>query len=228
MQAAGRVGGAALRAGRALFGGATAPSACAGVPSGCATVPRAAGAWRRLSTRQQEPASPQEAAEGATEAKEAPAEERLAAMKESYLLSLADMENLRHRTKKDVENASNFAIQRFARDVIGVADVLALAMKGLAAAQEAPGALDPAKVVADLHEGLSLTVAELRRAFTKHGLVEIDPLHQRFDANLHNALYEVHRPDVEAGTVVDVQKKGYLLNHRVIRPADVGVSKRDA
>lgn len=181
---------------------------------------------------------------------------KLAQLQDSYLRCLADMENLRQRTKKEVESASQFAIQKFCKDVIGVADVLELALGSVKgdervkallggsrdsieesdtpndseeAAIKAAMSLSKEELVRrlkDLSVGLAMTLSELVKVFSKHGLTALDPIHQKFDPNYHMALYEVPNPELETGTVVAVQKKGYLLNHRVIRPASVGVSKK--
>lgn len=143
------------------------------------------------------------------------------------------MENLRQRTKREVEAASQFAIQRFCKDIISVADVLEMAL----ASATAPSASDngsgpekslssPRKQLEDMLAGLEMTLEELHKVFARHNVTPISPLHQRFDPNLHNALYEMPTADSEPGTIVAVQKKGYMLHQRVIRPADVGVARK--
>lgn len=147
------------------------------------------------------------------------------------------MENLRQRTKRDIEAASLFAIQRFSKDIISVADVLEMALASAkhptqpattgetedASASPSPSAHTQLK---DLLDGLTMTMTEMHQVFNKHGISIIDPLHQKFDPNLHNALYEVPSAEVDAGTIVSVQKKGFLLHGRVLRPADVGVARQ--
>jgi molecular chaperone GrpE len=191
-------------------------------------------------------------------------ETKIAELQDSYLRCLAEMENVRQRTRREVESASVFAIQKFCRDVIGVADVLELALGAVqgdprteallrgkineeAEAESAREVSDSAGVNAetartetdlsaaeleqrlrDLATGLSMTLRELLSVFARHGVTPIDPLHQRFDPNFHMAMYEVPRTDIEPGTVVAVQKKGYVLNQRVVRPAAVGVSRKDS
>lgn len=178
---------------------------------------------------------------------------KIAQLQDSYLRCLADMENLRQRTKKEVDAASSFAIQKFCKDIVSVADVLELAVgsvkkdartaKLLQGQEEAVEEVDTpsdavdsamqmskeelAHLLKDLSVGLSMTLSELVKVFARHGVTSIDPLHQKFDPNFHMALYEVNNAELDVGTVVAVQKKGYLLNHRVIRPASVGVSKND-
>lgn len=158
---------------------------------------------------------------------------------------LADMENLRQRTKREVEAASQFAIQRFCKDIVGIADILEMAL--LSSNPEVEGS--NIEQSGQLRKGVQMTLEELYRVFARHGVTTIDPLHQRFDPNLHNALYEiplssiksttssgttqtkdgstVSPTSIEPGMIVKVQKKGYLLHHRVIRPADVGVARQD-
>lgn len=151
-------------------------------------------------------------------------------------MALADMENLRQRTKRDIEAAGQFSIQKFSKDVISIADVLEMALgsanpAGQVRGGDAPGtpalgAAEAGKRLSDLLDGLSMTLEELHKVFAKHGVAVIDPLHQRFDPKIHNAIYEVPTTDVDPGVVVAVQKKGYTLHHRVIRPAEVGVSRK--
>jgi molecular chaperone GrpE len=174
-------------------------------------------------------------------------EAKLKEVSDSYLRLLADMENLRARTKKEVEAASQFAVTKFAKDVISVADVMEMALKSVdpehpllagPAAERAESDVDSqatpnppngegiAGKYEQLIKGLGMTLEEVRKVLKKHGVVPIEPLHQRFDPNLHNALFQVPTADAEAGVVVSVAKKGYLLHHRVLRAADVGVSKK--
>lgn len=158
-------------------------------------------------------------------------DKQLKELKDSYLLALADMENLRHRAKRDNEASSLFAIQKFSKDIISVADILEMALTSVgpmpADAAATPAVpLDAEKKLADLIAGLSMTLAELHKAFQKHGLTAIDPMHQKFNPNEHNALFETPSDKVDPGTIINVQKKGYMLYQRVIRPADVGVARK--
>ena len=182
-------------------------------------------------------------------------EAKVAQLQDSYLRCLADMENLRTRTRKEVDSASTFAIQKFCKDIVGVADVLELALGSVkgdprtaALLAGTPGPLEDQSDarsdavdtsaaaqlsreellhrLKDLAVGLSMTLSELMSVFSKHGLTAVDPIHQRFDPNYHMALYEVPSGEHEEGTVLAVQKKGYILHQRVIRPASVGVSKK--
>lgn len=150
-------------------------------------------------------------------------------------MALADMENLRQRTKRDISVAEQFSIQKFSKDIVSVADVLEMALASVnpsskgavsdAQSTPSPGA-DAGKKLTDLLEGLSMTLEELHKVFAKHGVTIIDPLHQKFDPKIHNALYEIPTGEVDPGVVVAVQKKGYMLHQRIIRPAEVGVSRK--
>lgn len=144
-------------------------------------------------------------------------------MKDAYLEKVADMENLRNRTKKEVENSSLFTIQKFSKDLLSIGDVLEMALKSVPEAQLKHPENHSLR---DLHEGVSMTMAELTRCFKKHGIESVDPLLQKFDPNLHSALLEIPSTEHEEGTIILVQKKGYTLNGRVIRAASVGVAKK--
>lgn len=150
------------------------------------------------------------------------------------------MENLRQRTKREVDAAKSFGHQSFAKDIIGVADVLEMALEAVKKLPEVRAGKSDVKHtptvdassqshgLMDLIDGLQMTLTELSRAFAKNGIAAIDPLHQRFDPNLHTALFEIpssSNDGVEPGTVVSVQKKGYTINGRLLRSASVGVSK---
>lgn len=168
---------------------------------------------------------------------------KIAELKDSYLRLLADMENLRTRTRKETEAASQYAITKFSKDVIGVADVLEMALKavdpahplltGRAAEQAQPADDAPAvpraadtSPLGQLVLGIEMTLEETRKVLMKHGIVPIEPLHQPFDPHMHNALFQVPTAAVAPGTVVAVVKRGYSLHQRVLRAADVGVAKQ--
>ncbi len=153
-------------------------------------------------------------------------DKRILELQDSYLRVLADMENLRMRTKKEVENGKQFAVQSFAKDVIGVVDILELALESAKPTTSNDSCETSSHLLQDVVNGLSLTLAEAQKVLAKNGVMPIDPLHQKFDPNFHTALFEIPNSDLEESTVLSVQKKGYLLHHRVIRPASVGISKK--
>jgi molecular chaperone GrpE len=144
-----------------------------------------------------------------------------AELKNQLLRTLADMENLRRRTQKQVRDASQFAIANFARDLLSVGDNLRRAIETVS---------DDARAAADgdlktLLEGVELTERDMLRALEKHGVTKSDPQGDRFDPNFHQAMFEVPNPDVASGTVVQVMQPGYIIGDRVLRPAMVGVAK---
>jgi len=166
------------------------------------------------------------AAEAASEEQtEVDAEARLrqenAELKDRLLRTLAEMENLRKRTEREVADSRVYGISAFARDVLGVADNIQRALEAIGEdwkkhADEAGRAL---------YEGVELTERDLLKALEKHGVRRIDPQGQKFDPNLHQAVYEVPDDSVPAGTVVQVLQPGFTIGDRILRPAMVGVAK---
>ena len=150
------------------------------------------------------------------------AETELTTVKDQHLRLLADMENLRRRTQEDVKKASKFGIQKFAKEIVSIADLLEMAIDSIPKSELS---VAEQKHLRDLHKGVELTLNEMIATFKRHGIEQINPIQQKFDANYHNALYEVVAENEEDGTILAVQKKGYTLNDRLIRPAEVGVSK---
>jgi molecular chaperone GrpE len=170
-----------------------------------------------------QPATPETSANPAA----APNEDQMVALareaadyKDKLLRSLAEMENLRKRTERQVADARDYGIATFARDILAVADNM----------ERALGALD-----ADLREkadagtkalldGVELTERELLKVLEKHGVKKFDPLGEKFDPNLHQAMYQVPDPSRPAGTVAQVVQPGYMIGDRMLRPALVGVA----
>jgi molecular chaperone GrpE len=148
----------------------------------------------------------------------------VADLKDRLLRSLAEMENLRRRTEKQVADERVYGIASFARDVLAVADNMRRALD--AVTPELRETADPA--VKALIEGVELTERELLKVLEKHGVKKLEPLGSRFDPNLHQAMYEVPDPSVPAGTVVQAVQAGYTIGDRVLRPALVAVSKGGA
>ncbi len=148
-------------------------------------------------------------------------ERDLSDMKDRLLRTLAEMENLRKRTEREVADARAYGIASFARDMLSVADNMHRALHA-PDAEQLRAADGPAKA---LLEGVELTERELLNALEKHGVKRIDPLGERFDPNRHQAMYEVPDPSVQAGQIVQVVQSGYLIGERVLRPALVAVAK---
>jgi molecular chaperone GrpE len=142
-------------------------------------------------------------------------------LKDKYLRALAEMDNMRRRTERAVAEARLYGVSAFARDVLTVADNMERALQALDA--ELREKADPA--VKALLDGVELTERELHKVLEKHGVRKLDPQGQRFDPNLHQAMFETPDPTVPAGTVVQVIQAGYTIGDRVLRPALVAVSK---
>jgi molecular chaperone GrpE len=148
-------------------------------------------------------------------------ERDLADMKDRLLRTLAEMENLRKRTEREVADARSYGISAFARDIVTVADNMHRALEALDG-ELRDNANDSVKSLLD---GVELTERALMSALEKHGVKRIEPQGQRFDPNWHQAMYEVEDASVPAGTVVQVVQAGYLIGDRVLRPALVAISK---
>ena len=145
----------------------------------------------------------------------------LADMKDRLLRTLAEMENMRKRTEREVADARSYGISSFARDILGVADNMHRAMQALD--DELRSKADEATKA--LLEGVELTERELMNVLEKHGVKRIEPLGQKFDPNRHQAMYEIEDASVAAGTVIQVMQAGYLIGDRMLRPALVAVAK---
>ncbi|XP_061393152.1 grpE protein homolog, mitochondrial [Musca vetustissima] len=139
---------------------------------------------------------------------------------DKYRRSLADSENLRVRLNKQIADAKIFGIQSFCKDLLEVADILGHATKAVPQDQ-----LEVNPHLKNLYEGLTMTNASLLQVFKRHGLEPMNPLNEKFNPNMHEALFQKVDASVEPDTVVEVTKLGYKLHERVIRPALVGVSK---
>ena len=144
--------------------------------------------------------------------------------RDKMLRTLAEMENLRKRTAKEVSDARSYGITGFARDVLDIADNLQRALDAVPA--ETRELADP--MLKTLIEGVVLTERSLLSALEKNGVKKFDPQGEKFNPNFQQAMYEVPDPSVPAGTVVQVVQAGYMIGERVLRPALVGVSKGGA
>ncbi|MCP3474516.1 nucleotide exchange factor GrpE [Bradyrhizobium sp. CCGUVB1N3] len=144
--------------------------------------------------------------------------------RDRMLRTLAEMENLRKRTTKEVADARLYGITGFARDVLDIADNLQRALDAVPA--EVRANADPGLTA--LIEGVELTERSLLNALEKHGVKKFDPSGQKFDPNFQQAMFEVPDPSVPSGTVVQVVQAGYTIGERVLRPALVGVAKGGA
>ena len=144
-----------------------------------------------------------------------------AELKDRLLRTLAEMENLRKRTEREVTDARLYGVASFARDMLGVADNMRRALD--AVSPELRASAEPG--VKALIDGVELTERELLKALEKNGVRQFSPRGEKFDPNVHQAIFEVPNPSVPAGSVVEVVAPGYMIGERVLRPAMVGVSK---
>jgi len=167
------------------------------------------------------PGEAQPAAEAAPADPMAALAKEAAETKDRLLRTLAEMENLRRRTEREVADARIYGITAFARDILAVADNMDRALKALDAEIREKAEAG----VKALLDGVELTERELLKVMEKHGIVRIEPLGQKFDPNLHQAMFEVPDPSVPAGTVVKVVQTGYTIGGRVLRPALVAIAK---
>jgi molecular chaperone GrpE len=142
-------------------------------------------------------------------------------LKDKFLRLMADMENLRRRTEREVADARAYAVANFARDMLNVADNVRRGIETVSDEARA-GADDSFK---GLLEGIELTERDLLKTLERHGVKKLDPMGQKFDPHVHQAMFEVPNPDVPNGTVVQVVQSGFVIGDRVLRPALVGVAK---
>jgi molecular chaperone GrpE len=143
-----------------------------------------------------------------------------AELKDRVLRGLAEMENLRRRTEREIADARAYGVANLARDMLTVADNLARTLQAVpAGAREADPALQA------LVEGVELTERDLQAALGRHGVTKLSPQGEKFDPNFHQAMFEMPHETVPAGAVAEVIQAGWKIAERVLRPALVGVSK---
>uniref|UniRef100_A0A7C9E4Q2 GrpE protein homolog n=3 Tax=Opuntia streptacantha TaxID=393608 RepID=A0A7C9E4Q2_OPUST len=138
------------------------------------------------------------------------------------------MENVMQRTLREAENSKKFAIQSFAKSLLDVADNLG---RAASITKESFNKIDASKdtigavpILKTLLEGVEMTEKQLEEVFRKFGIEKYDPINEQFDPNRHNAVFQVPDNSKPPGTVAVVLKSGYMLNDRIIRPAEVGVT----
>lgn len=146
-------------------------------------------------------------------------EDEVAKLKDQWLRAIAEMENMRRRAKRDREEAVKYASADFGRDMFLIADNLRRAL------ESCPEEESLSESVKALIQGIELTENVLLSTFDRHGIKKIEPLNEKFDANLHQAMFEVEDESVPTGTIVQVLQVGYVMHNRLLRPAMVSVSK---
>tara|TARA_B100001059_G_C17637982_1_gene477855 strand:+ start:111 stop:740 length:630 start_codon:yes stop_codon:yes gene_type:complete len=148
-------------------------------------------------------------------------EKQIVDLKDQLMRTLAEGENLRKRTLKEIEHARKYSHITFVRDLVSSVDNLQRALESVP--DDKSALPEPVK---NLIIGLDIVEKEIITNFEKHNLKQIDPLGEKFDYNYHQAMFEVPTNDTEPGIVVEVSQKGYLLHDRLVRPAMVGISKK--
>jgi len=144
-------------------------------------------------------------------------------LKDQRLRALAEAENIRRRADKEKADASQYAVTKFARDMLGIADNFARAL----AAVPAPIRDDADPQVKAVLDGVEATDRQLIQTLERYGVKPVDTSDGKFDPNLHQAIAEVPGNGKPAGSIVDVVQQGYTIGERLLRPAMVTVAKKD-
>lgn len=140
--------------------------------------------------------------------------QKVSELEEKILRLLADSENLKKRVEKEKEEMAKYAISSFAKDILTIRDNLKRALSSCK------------DETSPIVEGIKLTMSEMDKTLSKHGVSIIDPLNKKFDPHLHQAMFEVSRDDIESGVVVEIVQDGFMISGRLLRPSLVGVSKK--
>lgn len=142
------------------------------------------------------------------------------ALKDKLLRAVAETENLRKRSQKEVEDAGNFAINKFAKDLIAVLDNLYRAEESVPKEEvEADAKLK------SFCDGVAMTKQEMISVFSRFGIERVDPKGEQFNHDFHQAIQQIESPEHESGVVIDVMQAGYTIKDRLLRPAMVIVAK---
>jgi molecular chaperone GrpE len=146
-------------------------------------------------------------------------EARAKELNDKLLRAMAEMENVRRRAEREVQDARAYAVTGFARELLSVSDNFQRALKAL------PGEAREKDEFKPFIEGIELTGRELSNIFERHGIKIIKPKRKAFDHNLHQAMFEVETSEFPPGTVMEVIQEGYTIRDRLLRPAMVGVAR---
>ena len=166
------------------------------------------------------PCAPAEQDETETDESEADAGDSVSQLKDQLLRALAETENVRRRARKDVTDASRYGIANFARDMLSVSDNMARALDSIP-----DDAREESDIVKAIAEGVEMTAREMASALERHGIQQVSPLGEKFDYNLHQAMFEAKDSGQPDGTIVNVVHAGYRIGERLLRPALGGVAK---
>ncbi|ACT57175.2 nucleotide exchange factor GrpE [Candidatus Liberibacter asiaticus] len=144
--------------------------------------------------------------------------------RDKYLRVIAEMENLRRRTDREKKDAQSYSIAKFARDMLSVSDNLSRALDS-APLDLANSEKKSESVLKSLIEGIEMTRREMMSTLERYGVKKIDAKDQKFNPNMHQAMFEEPHDTVPANTIIKVVQDGYAINERVLRPALVSISK---
>ncbi|PCI45393.1 MAG: nucleotide exchange factor GrpE [Alphaproteobacteria bacterium] len=167
----------------------------------------------------EEETPPETAAEKNPDDKLVIAVAEIADLKDKLLRAIAETENLRRRADREKADAANYAMTAFARDLLSVGDNLRRALDSI------PADTDLGDNAKTLVEGIEMTERELVNMLERHNIKKIDPLGEKFNYDLHQALFEIPDTGKEDGTIVQVMQVGFVIKDRLLRPAMVGVAK---
>ena len=140
-------------------------------------------------------------------------------LKDQLLRSLAENENLRKRTAKEIEQIKKYGHISLLRDFLNIVDNMERAVKSSTSEKQSEAS------VKNLIDGIEIVLKEMKTLLDKNQIKKIEPLHEKFDYNFHQAMFEAPSSDYEEGLILEVIQPGYVLHDRLIRPAMVGVSK---
>ena len=140
-------------------------------------------------------------------------------LKDQLLRTLAENENLRKRTAKEIEQVKKYGHISLLRDFLNVVDNMERAVKSVTSENKSEMG------VKNLIDGIEIVLKEMKSLLDKNQIKKIEPLHEKFDYNFHQAMFEAPSSDYEEGLIIEVIQPGYVLHDRLIRPAMVGVSK---
>ena len=146
--------------------------------------------------------------------------EDLQAAEQETLYAKAEMQNLRRRMEKEMQDARNYAATGFARDILSVSDNLSRAVEAI------PADLREDDKMKGLVVGIEATQRELEKVFKQHGIERVAAMGMPLDPNQHQAMIEIPSADQEPGTIVQEMQSGWMIKDRLLRPAMVGVAKK--